>query len=68
MLARRTPPVVAGVAGVASSVRHGKDHARTHRTSDLDSLLNLFFGGTQLLRTCEVRDRSRLAMKRQNKR
>src|ERR1019366_5624041 len=57
-----------GIACVAGSVRHGQDHSCTHGACDLDSLLDLLVSGTQLLRTCEVRYRSRFAMQSQDER
>ena len=55
-----------GIACVAGSVRHGQDHSCTNGACDLDRLLDLLISGTQLLRTCEVRYRSRFAMQSQD--
>ena len=55
-----------GVACVAGSVRHRQDHTRAYGACDLNGLLNLLVRRTELLRTCEVRHCSRLAMQRQD--
>ncbi len=59
----RPPPEVALVGGLASPVRHGEYYSSTHRTSQLNGLLDLLVSCSQLLRTREVRYRSRFAMK-----
>ena len=60
--ARRAPPEMTVVRGVASAIRHREDRAGTHRPGQLDCLIDLLFSRAELLRTCEVGYRSRLAM------
>ena len=47
---------------LSRTIRHRENHARSNRTCQLDGLFDLLVSRTKLLRTCEVRNRSRLAM------
>jgi hypothetical protein len=51
------------VGRVARAIGHREDHACSYRTGQLDGLLDLLVSRSELLRTCEVGDRSRFAMK-----
>ena len=50
------------VRSLTSAISHCQDYASSNRTSQLDGFLDLVVSGTELLRTCEVGDRSRFAM------
>src|SRR5689334_19002900 len=53
---------MAVVRGLPSPVGHGENDARDYRSGEQDGLLDLFVSRSELLRTCEVRNRSRFAM------
>jgi hypothetical protein len=55
------------IRSVTSPIGHRKNHPGADRPSKLDRLLDLLVSRSQLLRTCEVRDRSRLAMEGEDK-
>jgi hypothetical protein len=50
------------VRRIASAICHRENDAGANRTGQLDRLLDLLVSGSELLRTCEVRYRSRFAM------
>ena len=50
------------VGGVSRSIRHGEYHAGPYRACQLDGRLDLLVTRSELLRTCEVGDRSRFAV------
>jgi hypothetical protein len=50
------------VGRITGAIGHRENHACTYRTGQLDGLLDLLVSRPELLRTCEVRDRSRFAM------
>jgi len=51
------------VGRITRSIGHREDHACSYRTGELDGLFDLLVSRSELLRTCEVGDRSRFAMK-----
>jgi hypothetical protein len=50
------------VRRVTGAIGHREDDAGANRPGQLDGLLDLLVGRSELLRTCEVRDRSRFAV------
>ncbi len=61
--AGRAPPEMFVVGRITRAIGHRENHAGSYRTGQLDSLLDLLVSRAELLRTCEVGDRSRFAMK-----
>jgi hypothetical protein len=55
------------IGSVTSPICHRKNHPGADRPSKLDRLLDLLVSRSQLLRTCEVRNRSRFAMQGKDK-
>ena len=51
------------VGRITGAIGHREDHTGTYRTGQLDGLLDLLVSRPELLRTCEVGNRSRFAMK-----
>jgi hypothetical protein len=51
------------IGRITRAIGHRENHARSYRAGQLDCLLDLLVSRPELLRTCEVGDRSRLAMK-----
>jgi hypothetical protein len=51
---------------VSRAIGHRQNHPGSDRSGELNNLVDLLFSRTHLLRTCEVGDRSRLAMERQD--
>jgi hypothetical protein len=54
------------VGRITRAIGHREDHACSYRTGQLDGLFDLLVSRPELLRTCEVGDRSRFAMKGEN--
>jgi hypothetical protein len=54
------------VGRITRAIGHRENHAGSYRTGQLDGLLDLLVSRPELLRTCEVGDRSRFAMKSKN--
>jgi hypothetical protein len=55
------------IRSVPSAIGHRKDHPGADRPSKLDRLLDLLVSRSQLLRTCEVRNRSRFTVQGKDK-
>src|ERR1700758_3503031 len=55
------------IRSVTSAICHRKNYSRPDRPSKLDRLLDLVVSRSQLLRTCEVRYRSRFAVHGEHK-
>jgi hypothetical protein len=51
---------------VASAIGHRQNDPRANRPGQLDGLFDLVVGRSELLRTCEVRYRSRFAVQGEN--
>src|SRR5689334_22745421 len=62
----RSPPEMVVVRRFASPVGHSENDARADGSGELDGLLDLLVRCSKLLRTCEVRNRSRFAMQGEN--
>jgi hypothetical protein len=55
------------IRGVTSAICHRKNHPGADRPGKLDRLLDLLVSRSYLLRTCEVRYRSRFAVHGEHK-
>jgi hypothetical protein len=55
------------IGRITRAIGHCENHAGSYRTGELDGLLDLLVSRPELLRTCEVGDRSRFAMKSEDK-
>jgi hypothetical protein len=55
------------IRSVSGAIRHRKHHPGADRPGKLDRLLDLLVSRSMLLRTCEVRYRSRFAMQGEDK-
>jgi hypothetical protein len=64
---RRPPPEMPVIRSVPRTICHRENDTRTDRSSELDRLLDLLVSRSELLRTCEVRYRSRFAMQGEDK-
>ena len=58
---------MAVVRGFSSPIGHGENDSRTDGSGELDGLFDLLVSRSELLRTCEVRNRSRFAMQSEDK-
>ena len=55
------------VGSIARAIGHRENDAGSYRAGQLDGFLDLLVSRPELLRTCEVRDRSRFAVQGEDK-